>query len=81
MDTTTDYELWDRHAIAEFLGIAPGSVKNWVTRNEVPVAGHSEPVRGGSAYLYRAEDVRQASAAAPGKGNRTRRARKNHDQD
>lgn len=70
-------DLWDRHQVAEFLGLSPGSAKAWLWRNSVPVAGHGPPDRGRVANLYRPADVRAAQAAAPGKGNRTpRKARR-----
>lgn len=66
-------ELWDRHQVADFLGISVASANAWLRRHNVAVAGHGAPTRGGTPNLYRDDDVRDAKAAAPGKGNRTPR--------
>lgn len=71
--TATKEPLWSKHDVAEFAGIDVKSVKNWIKRRKVPVAGHGAPERGGVPNLYRPADVRQALAEAPGKGNRTPR--------
>ena len=75
MDTTqSQSELWDRHAIAEYLGIATSSVNKWLARNQIRVAGHRPDAgRGTLANLYSASAIRAAKAAMPGKGNRTAR--------
>ena len=71
--TATEEPLWNKHDVAAYAEISVTSVKNWIKRRNVPVAGHGEPERGGVAYLYRPADVRAAKAAMPGKGNRTPR--------
>lgn len=71
--TATEEPLWDKHDVAEFAEIEVSTVKNWIKRRSVPVAGHTEPERGRVSNLYRPADVRAAKDSAPGKGNRTPR--------
>lgn len=64
-------EVWTARQVAEHCGIATRSVRNTMLRLGVePIPGTYGP---GGALCYRADDVRQARAAAPGKGNRTPR--------
>lgn len=65
--------LWTKHDVATFAGVEVATVPNWIKRRGVPVAGHTEPVRGRVSNLYRPADVRAAKDSAPGKGNRTPR--------
>lgn len=71
--TATEEPLWDKHDVAAYAGIEVSTVKNWIKRRNVPVAGHTEPERGRVSNLYRPADVRAAKDSAPGKGNRTPR--------
>lgn len=70
---SSDDSLWAVDEIAEYLGIRRTSVRGWIRRHQVPVAGYSAPHQGRVASLYRPEDVRAAAEAAPGSGNRTPR--------
>lgn len=65
--------LWGAAEVAEYLGIKRTSAASWLRRNQIPVAGYSDPHQGGVSYLYRPDDVRAAAAATPGSGNRTPR--------
>ncbi|ROQ69161.1 hypothetical protein EDD93_3658 [Streptomyces sp. 840.1] len=67
-------ELWTRDDIATHLGIAPGSVRRWISRHQVPRVDFVE-VAGRPMARYRAADVRTAAASAPGRGARTDRPR------
>lgn len=64
-------ELWDRHQIADYLGIKADSVNSWLVRHGVPVAGHRPAGRGALANTYRATDIRAARASSPGRGHRS----------
>lgn len=74
-ERATREPLWGKQEVAEYVGIRVGSVPKWIKRHGVPVAGQSDPNRGGVASLYHPADVRAAKAAMPGKGNRTPRTR------
>lgn len=64
-------EVWTTDQVAEHCGVKPSVVSNKMLRLGVPVHDR-EPGRAGK-NRYRADLVRAAVAAAPGKGNRTPR--------
>lgn len=65
-------ELWTKHDVAAFLGIAVASANTRLARLGVEIA--EQRVEGGRVTnYYRAADVRSKAASAPGKGNRTPR--------
>lgn len=65
-------ELWTKHDVAAFLGIAVTSVLKTLQRWGVEIA--ERRIEGGRVTnYYRADDVRSKAASAPGKGNRTPR--------
>jgi hypothetical protein len=65
-------EIWTTDEVAAHCGIAATSVRKTMSRWSVTPIDR-EPGRRGQSR-YRAEDVRAAKEAAPGKGNRTPRA-------
>lgn len=64
-------EMWDRHDIAGFLELRPGSVNKWLARHEIAPASLGRSDRGGLVNLYLADDIRAAARNAPGQGFRS----------
>ncbi|TRV72586.1 hypothetical protein FKN01_29820 [Streptomyces sp. 130] len=68
-------ELWTRDEVADYLGIAPGSVRRQMSRwgiERTDTIRH--PHSGRALARYSAAAVKAARAAAPGQGARTDRA-------
>ncbi|MFJ3901071.1 hypothetical protein [Streptomyces sp. NPDC090025] len=68
----TEPELWSRDAIAEHLGIAPGSVRQVVRRMGLTPTYRPGP-NGRPMAWYDAAEVRKTAARRPGQGARTDR--------
>lgn len=64
-------EVWTTDDVAEHLGISPTSVRKTLTRWGVQPHDRAPGRAGANRYL--AQEVREAAAKAPGKGNRTPR--------
>jgi transposase-like protein len=67
----TDPELWTVADIAAHFGVKAASARGWLTRHGVKRAATGESASGRITALYRATDIREAAASAPGRGHRT----------
>ncbi|MYW09986.1 hypothetical protein GT034_16740 [Streptomyces sp. SID2563] len=56
-------ELWTRGEVADYLGIAPDSVRRQLSRRKIRRAGTGESAAGRITALYNADQVRAARAA------------------
>ncbi|WP_228916868.1 hypothetical protein [Streptomyces sp. DH20] len=68
MPDDTTLELWDAQQVADFLGVQPGSVRRQLSRWGIERAGTGTSAAGRITALYRADQVRAAHAARPGRG-------------
>lgn len=64
-------ELWDKHDLAEFLGIRLDSVNGWLARHGIKPVDRNPAGQGALANVYDAEDIRRAKDQAPGQGHRS----------
>lgn len=66
-----DEELWTITEVAAHLGIAPASARGQMSRWGVKAAAHRQIPGGRVQSLFRADEVREATARRPGRGART----------
>ncbi|WUT01682.1 hypothetical protein OHA46_33535 (plasmid) [Streptomyces sp. NBC_00708] len=65
-------ELWTRDEVADYLGIAPGSVRRQMSRWHIDRTDTiRHPVSGRAVARYPADPIRRQNAVRPGPGART----------
>ncbi|QZZ32602.1 hypothetical protein A7X85_09780 [Streptomyces sp. ST1015] len=62
--------MWTIGDVATYLGVQPGSARGTLSRLGVKAVERRIDERGRAYALYDPEEVREAHAARPGRGNR-----------